>query len=82
FLLWDEGGGTPAADDPPFIAISPHARAGFVSQADYDTSSYLKTVEAVLGIDALPCDSAAAAVDTMDELFSVPVVAQSDKTGA
>jgi len=34
FLLWDEGGGTPAADDPPFLAISPHVRAGLVSQAD------------------------------------------------
>src|ERR1041384_7987235 len=64
FLLWDEGGGTPAADDPPFIAISPHVKAGFVSQADYDTSSYLKTVQAVLGMDALPCDSTPASVDT------------------
>ena len=82
FLLWDEGGGTPAADDPPFIAISPHVKAGFVSQADYDTSSYLKTVQSVLGMDALPCDSTPSSVDTMDDLFSVPLVAQSAKTGA
>jgi phosphatidylinositol-3-phosphatase len=82
FLLWDEGGGTPAADDPPFIAISPHARAGFVSQADYDHSSYLKTVQAVLGVDALPCDSGSDSVATMDDLFSVPLVAQAGKTGA
>jgi len=82
FLLWDEGGGTPAGDDPPFLAISPHAKAGFVSQADYDTSSYLKTVQSMLGVDALPCESDASSVETMDELFSVPLVAQASKTGA
>jgi hypothetical protein len=82
FLLWDEGGGTPASDDPPFIAISPHSRAGFVSQTDYDTSSFLKTVQAVLGVDALPCDDGADSVATMDDLFSVPLVAQTSKTGA
>ena len=69
-------------DDPPFIAISPHSRAGFVSQADYDTSSYLKTVQTMLGVEALPCDSGADAVETMDDLFSVPLVAQASKTGA
>jgi phospholipase C len=73
FLLWDEGGGTPAADDPPFLAISPHARSGFVSRVDYDTSSYVKTVQAVLGLDALPCDHEAQAVRTMDDLFRVPL---------
>jgi acid phosphatase len=82
FVLWDEGGGTPAADDPPFLAISPHARAGFVSQADYDTSSYLKTVQTVLGVDALPCDAGSDSVATMDDLFSVPLVAQAGKAGA
>jgi len=39
-------------------------------------------VEAALGVDALPCDAAPAAVDTMDDLFSVPLVAQSGTTGA
>ena len=72
FLLWDEGGGTPAADDPPFLAISPNARPGFASTADYDTSSYVKTVQAVLGLDPLPC-GASGEVDAMDELFSVPL---------
>jgi len=82
FLLWDEGGGTPAHDDPPFLAISPHARAGFVSGARYDTSSYVKTVQAVLGIDALPCDADGGTVATMDDLFSVPLGAVAGKTGA
>jgi hypothetical protein len=82
FLLWDEGGGTPAHDDPPFLAISPRARAGFVSQADYDTSAYVKTVQAVLGVDALPCDTDGGTVPTMDDLFSVPLVAQAGKAGA
>jgi phospholipase C len=76
FVLWDEGGGTPANDDPPFLAISPNARPGFASSADYDTSSYVKTVQAVLGLDALPCGGAAGEVSAMDELFSVPLVAE------
>jgi acid phosphatase len=75
FLLWDEGGGTPAADDPPFLVISPNARSGFVSQANYDTSSYVKTVQAVLGLDALPCGVAGETVPTMDDLFAVPLTA-------
>src|ERR1044071_7836183 len=32
FLLWDEGGGSPASDDPPFIAISPNAVPGMRSE--------------------------------------------------
>jgi acid phosphatase len=76
FLLWDEGGGTPAMDDPPFLVISPNARRGFVSRADYDTSSYLKTVQAMLGLDALPCDADASEVRTMDDLFTVPLTAK------
>jgi phospholipase C len=76
FLLWDEGGGTPAMDDPPFVVISPNARRGFVSRADYDTSSYVKTVQAMLGIDALPCDTTAPAVPVMDDLFTVPLGAK------
>ena len=73
FILWDEGGGTPAHDDPPFIALSPNARVGFHSQADYDTSSYLKTVQAVLGLSPLPCDGRRAGVVAMSELFTVPL---------
>ena len=77
FLLWDEGGGMPAMDDPPFLAISPNARTGFVSQIDYDTTSYLKTVQTVLGLEPLPCAPAADQVSTMDELFTVPLAARS-----
>ena len=73
FLLWDEGGGSPAADDPPFIAISPNAKRGFVSTTDYDTSAFLKTVESALGVAALPCDADGAAVPTMSDLFSVSI---------
>ena len=36
------GGGTPAGDDPPFIVVSPNAKAGMTSEVDYDTSSYLR----------------------------------------
>ena len=77
FLLWDEGGGSPASDDPPFIAISPHVAPGMRSQVDYDTSSYLKTVQNILGLSALPCAEAVtrSIVSSMDDLFTVPVSA-------
>jgi hypothetical protein len=75
FLLWDEGsfnlfdGGI--QDDPPFIAISPMAKAGYLSTTDYDTSSYLKTVETILGLDLLPCGKGSASVPVMSDLFTV-----------
>ncbi len=47
FVLWDEGENN--GDDPPFFVVSPNAKAGSTSQTAYDTSSYLKTVEAALG---------------------------------
>jgi phosphatidylinositol-3-phosphatase len=71
FLLWDEG--TSQTDDPPFIAISPNAKPGFVSQADYDTSSFLKTVQAMMGLEPLPCSPEPDAVSSMDDLFTVPL---------
>jgi len=77
FLMWDEGGGWPTGDDPPFIAISPHAVAGMKSNVDYDTSSYLKTVQNILGVDQLPCadESARSDASSMTDLFTVPLVA-------
>jgi acid phosphatase len=76
FLMGDEGGGTPASDDPPFIVISPHAAHGMRSQVDYDTSSYLKTVQNILGLDELPCadQSARSSAERMNDLFSMPLV--------
>lgn len=75
FLLWDEGGGSPASDDPPFIAISPHAARGLRSQVDYDTSSYLKTVQNILGVTELPCaeSSVRSTVSSMTDLFTAPL---------
>ncbi len=75
FLLWDEGGGSPASDDPPFLAISPNAIPGMRSELDYDTSSYLKTVQNILGLAELPCAEAAVrpTVESMADLFSVPI---------
>jgi phospholipase C len=73
FLLWDEGGGLPAKDDPPFIAISPNAKPGFVSKLPYDTSSFLKTVETIFGLESLPCVPDRDSVQTMDDLFTVPI---------
>lgn len=75
FLLWDEGGGSIVADDPPFLAISPNAKSGFVSTTNYDTSSFVKTVQAILGVAPLPCAKDPASVSTMVDLFSVPMTA-------
>jgi phospholipase C len=72
FILWDEGGGLLPGDDPPFIAVSPLAKAGFQSQVSYDTSSYLKTVENILGLQELPCGQQPN-VQAMNDLFTVPL---------
>jgi acid phosphatase len=71
FLLWDEGSSN--GDDPPFIVMSPNAKPGFVSQTDYDTSAFLKTVQSMLGVEALPCGAAPDGVPVMSDLFTAPV---------
>lgn len=71
FLTWDEGASQ--GDSPPFIAISPNAKPGFVSHIDYDTSSFLKTVQQALGIETLPCGDPSLTVQPMDDLFAVPM---------
>jgi phospholipase C len=72
-ILGDEGGGYPASDDPPFLVISNIAKKGYKADADYDTSSYLKTVEALLGLPSLPCDAERDTVTRMDDLFTIPL---------
>ncbi len=72
FLTWDEGTGE--TDDPPMIVVSPHAKRGYVSHTSFNASSYLKTVQKIMGLEMLPCDTANQdAVNTMDELFEVPL---------
>jgi hypothetical protein len=71
FILWDEG--SAQADDPPFIAVSPNAKPGFVSKTTYDTSSFLLTVQTMLGVEALPCATQPNTVSAMNDLFTVPV---------
>ena len=74
FLLWDEGSGTLGpGDDPPFIAISPMIKSGFVSKTPYDTSSYLKTVQDILGVEPVPCAADRSKVTAMDDLFTAPL---------
>jgi phospholipase C len=73
FLTWDEGGGYPQSDDPPMIIVSPHAKRGYVSQTPFNASSYLKTVQTILGVQMLPCDPAQDGVQAMDEMFDVPI---------
>jgi phospholipase C len=71
FVLWDEGGNQ--NDDPPFIVASPNVRPGTVSQTAYDTSSFLLTVEKMLGVEALPCAAQPDAVQPMSDLFAAPL---------
>ena len=73
FVLWDEGGGLPAKDDPPFIVLSPNARTGHHSTTEYGTSSYVKSVEGILGLAPLPCGAADASVKPMSDLFTLPI---------
>ena len=79
FLLWDEGGGSPASDNPPFIVISPRAAHGLRSKVDYDTSSYLKTVQDMLGVTELPCaaQSDRTTTQSMTDLFTMPLTGAS-----
>jgi hypothetical protein len=71
FLLWDEGAGS--GDAPPFIAVSPNGTGGTVSQTSYDTSSFLLTVEKMLGVEALPCSPDPSKVTPMSDLFAAPL---------
>lgn len=74
FIAFDEGSNN--QDDPPMIVVSPNAKRGFSSTVSYDASSYLKTVETMLGLDPLPCVANGAAVAAMTDLFDVPIAAQ------
>jgi acid phosphatase len=76
FLVWDEGDND--GDIPPFLAISPQAKSGFVSHTDYDTSAFLKTVQTMLGLETLPCATQPSAVSVMSDLFTAPM----DASGA
>jgi hypothetical protein len=71
FLLWDEG--SSSGDDPPFIVVSPRVKGGTVSTTPYDTSSFLLTVEDMLGVQALPCSASPASVQPMSDLFTEPL---------
>jgi phospholipase C len=71
FLLWDEGSGS--GDNPPFIVVSPKAKQGYVSQTPYDTSSYLLTIQLLLGVDPLPCSAQPNGVQALGELFASPL---------
>jgi phospholipase C len=71
FLTWDEG--SLQSDNPPMIVVSPLAKKGLRNYAKLDTSSYLKTVERILGVDALPCDPSPETISTMDALFTAPL---------
>jgi len=56
------------------IVISPNAKRGVVSHTTFNASSYLKTVQKIMGLETLPCDTTNRdSINTMDELFDVPL---------
>jgi phospholipase C len=71
FLTWDEG--SLQTDHIPMIVVSPYAKKGYVSKRRYDHSSFLKTVQLILGLDILPCGAEPETVSSMDDLFTVPL---------
>jgi len=71
FVVWDEG--TNQGDDPPFLVVSPNVAVGTVSRTAYDTSSFLLTVQKMLGVDQLPCAAQPSSVQPMSDLFAVPL---------
>ena len=71
FLTWDEG--SSESDNPPMVVISPLAKPGYRSYEGLNTSSFLATVEKILGLDVLPCDPEPQSVTTMDDLFTAPL---------
>jgi hypothetical protein len=74
FLLWDEGSGTLGpGDDPPFIVVSPLANVGAMSRTEYDTSSYLKTVQDILGLEEVSCDPKHTTALAMTDMFVSPL---------
>jgi phosphatidylinositol-3-phosphatase len=68
FITWDEG--SSQGDDPPFIVVSPNAKPGFVSHTSYDTSSFLLTVQSMLGVEPLPCGPQPMTTTPMSDLFT------------
>ena len=42
----------------------------------YDTSSFLKTVENILGVEPVPCDPNRDQVKAMTDVFAVPLTRQ------
>ena len=76
FLTWDEGATHPLSgtgDHPAMIVLSPLVANGTVSPIPYDASSYLKTVQILLGVDVLPCNPSPEGVLAMRDLFRVPL---------
>jgi len=41
------------------------------SNVAYDTTSYLKTVQTILGVDPVPCATDPGSVSVMSDLFTV-----------
>ncbi|MFO0579136.1 MAG: alkaline phosphatase family protein [Polyangia bacterium] len=71
FLTWDEG--SLETDHIVMIAISPYAKKGYTSNVRYDHSSFLRTVQRILGVDELPCAAEPDQVAAMTDLFAVPI---------
>jgi len=56
FIIWDETSATNQWGDPvmPFLTVGPDIKSGYASTVEESHSSYLKTVEELLGVPVLP----------------------------
>ena len=64
FITWDEGENTLA---PPFVALGPTIKPGYLSLSDYTHSSILKTNELIFG---LPISPRVADCQAFDDMFT------------
>jgi hypothetical protein len=61
FILWDEPFNSKSSDNIPFIVVGPNVKPGFTSTFSYSHSSYVKSVEQILGLPVNPRVSSASA---------------------
>lgn len=71
FIVYDEGSASLAQSQVPCIVVSPMARHGYQSSAEYTHFSLVATVESIFGLGDLGRNDTTAAV--MQDMFTIPI---------
>ena len=71
FIVYDEGSASLAQSQVPCIVVSPMARHGYQSSAEYTHFSLVATVESIFGLGDLDRNDTTAAV--MQDMFTIPI---------